>query len=235
MMDSPACTRTKSCPCPLCSKSRVHVADAFLRGPKYSRLNRIWPVHHADRGECYVGGIQAAQDEETLRQKGITHVVNCMQRPSLNTIKDVKYLNFDIENWHYALPKPIKMNDSAEDSAANAAAVLALFQPVFDFVDGAIASGTGCLIHCFAGAHRAGTTGVAFLMHTERLSAEAALALAERMRPVIAPKDYADLWHLLLLLEAGLKLRTDGGASTKGDPVDVPPGPPGRQEPAGVL
>ena len=67
LMDSPACTRTKSCPCPLCSKSRVHVADAFLRGPKYSRLNRIWPVHHADRGECYVGGIQAAQVHSVLK------------------------------------------------------------------------------------------------------------------------------------------------------------------------
>ena len=57
------------------------------------------------------------------------------------------------------------------------------------------------LIHCFAGAHRAGTTGVAWLMHAERLSAADALRVAQRCRPIIDPKSYAELYSLLLMLQ----------------------------------
>lgn len=36
---------------------------------------------------------------------------------------------------------------------------------MFDFIDNAIANGGSVLIHCLAGAHRAGTTGCACLVH----------------------------------------------------------------------
>jgi hypothetical protein len=39
------------------------------------------------------------------------------------------------------------------------------FAPVFTAVDVAIGSGKSVLIHCMAGAHRAGTVGMAVLMH----------------------------------------------------------------------
>ena len=50
-----------------------------------------------------------------------------------------------------------------------------------------------------------GTTGVAFLMQREGLSAEDAITTAQRLRPVIDPKAYADLHMLLLLLEDSLR------------------------------
>ena len=38
-------------------------------------------------------------------------------------------------------------------------------QPLFDFVDSKLGAGESVLIHCLAGAHRAGTAGTACLMH----------------------------------------------------------------------
>ena len=43
--------------------------------------------------------------------------------------------------------------------------MLKFFTPVFDFCDAAISRNEGVLIHCIAGAHRAGTTGTALLMY----------------------------------------------------------------------
>lgn len=43
------------------------------------------------------------------------------------------------------------------------------FKPLFDFIDEAIKNGDNVLIHCLAGAHRAGTVGIACLMHYAEL------------------------------------------------------------------
>lgn len=42
--------------------------------------------------------------------------------------------------------------------------VAQFFNPVHSFIDGAINDGKNVLVHCMAGAHRAGTTGVSYLM-----------------------------------------------------------------------
>jgi hypothetical protein len=65
--------------------------------------------------------------------------------------------------------------------------VLAFAQQLFDFVDAALASGGSVLIHCLAGAHRAGTTGVCCLMRHYGLSPADAIAMAQSLRPVINP------------------------------------------------
>ena len=43
------------------------------------------------------------------------------------------------------------------------------------------------LIHCLVGAHRAGTTGIAFLMHAEGLDLLTAAAAAAGCRSIIEP------------------------------------------------
>ena len=43
------------------------------------------------------------------------------------------------------------------------------------------------LIHCLAGAHRAGTTSVAYIMHAGRLDVSTALAAAKQQRSIINP------------------------------------------------
>jgi len=42
--------------------------------------------------------------------------------------------------------------------------VLRFFNPIFSFVEQQTELGNSILIHCLAGAHRAGTTGVSWLM-----------------------------------------------------------------------
>ena len=51
------------------------------------------------------------------------------------------------------------------------------FAPFFTWVDRAIEGGGNVLIHCLAGAHRAGTSGVAYLMHRTKLPAIDAIKL----------------------------------------------------------
>ncbi len=42
-------------------------------------------------------------------------------------------------------------------------------------------------IHCLAGAHRAGTTGVACLVHYAKMDVPTAIVVAKRCRPIIDP------------------------------------------------
>lgn len=67
------------------------------------------------------------------------------------------------------------------------AGVEAYLAPFFKFVDGALAAGHGVLIHCLAGAHRAGTAGVAYLMHVVPMRLAPALVAAKKLRPAINP------------------------------------------------
>jgi protein-tyrosine phosphatase len=42
--------------------------------------------------------------------------------------------------------------------------VLDFFHEVHSFIDEALESGKNVMVHCLAGAHRAGTTGVSYMM-----------------------------------------------------------------------
>ena len=55
----------------------------------------------------------------------------------------------------------------------------------FDFIDAALAKGESVLVHCLAGAHRAGTAGVLLLMHKEGLDMEEAIKAAQALRPIM--------------------------------------------------
>ena len=69
----------------------------------------------------------------------------------------------------------------------------AYFGKLFEFVEFGLGSGrNGCnvLIHCKAGANRAGAAGVACLMHLRDLDVDAATALAVACRPIVNPNGY---------------------------------------------
>ena len=76
-----------------------------------------------------------------------------------------------------------------------------LFAPVFKWVDAATSNGHNVLIHCLAGAHRAGTTAIAFLMHTHGIDVWQATRLAKKLRPCIDP--LGPFAELLIRLDAG--------------------------------
>ncbi len=59
------------------------------------------------------------------------------------------------------------------------------------------------LVHCLAGAHRAGSTGVAYLMYRNRIGHRDATRAAQLARPIINPIGL--LAQLLVEYEAALK------------------------------
>ena len=60
-------------------------------------------------------------------------------------------------------------------------------RPLLDFVDSAVVSGASVLVHCLAGAHRAGTTGCLLLMYKADMDKRTAIASAKKLRPAIDP------------------------------------------------
>jgi hypothetical protein len=93
----------------------------------------------------------------------------------------VRYLRFNVSYWR-------SCGDSTTFEPRPAAEVVQWLRgSVFSFVDGALAKGEHVLVHCLAGAHRAGTTGVLLLMHKTAMGADEATATAKALRPAIDP------------------------------------------------
>jgi len=57
--------------------------------------------------------------------------------------------------------------------------VLEFFSEVHNFIDEALNNGKNVMVHCLAGAHRAGTTGVSYMMKVGKMSFNEALRVAK--------------------------------------------------------
>jgi protein-tyrosine phosphatase len=88
----------------------------------------------------------------------------------------VKYRKFSIGRWRTDL-----------GTTPTAAATLAYFEPHLSWIENELSSGRHVLVHCLAGAHRAGTAGIASLMWLLNIPCEEAIRLAKSLRPVIQP------------------------------------------------
>lgn len=90
----------------------------------------------------------------------------------------------------------------------------AFLHTLYDFVEGALASGGSVLVHCLAGAHRAGTTGSRFffgcllLMKLVHHPPTEAVATAKKLRSAI---DLIGRFPTLLGLADGFSRRLPGG------------------------
>jgi hypothetical protein len=139
----------------------VNAIAIFLHvtsGNKWNPVDPIWK-HPNGAGTIYVGNQTAAESLDVLRGIGVTHVVNCTvgssQIPNFHEGKPgspIKYYRFPISFW----------SNHVDNSDAS---VVAFVTPVFAFIEDAVAKGENVLIHCLAGAHRAGPTGCAVLMY----------------------------------------------------------------------
>jgi len=90
------------------------------------------------------------------------------------------YFTFDIAYWRR--------------QAAISKELINFIKPVLEFITDVINRGESVLVHCLAGAHRAGTTGIICLMHFEGLLSKEAVLLAKSRRPIIEPiGDFRDL------------------------------------------
>ncbi|CAJ1441941.1 unnamed protein product [Effrenium voratum] len=154
-------------------------------------MDALWQ-HPETRAVFYVGNQTAATNLSLLQKHGVTHVVNCtdsMPNYHENYPSGIKYHRFDISSFH----RRVK-------SDADAARFV---QPMLDFVSSALADGKNVMVHCLAGAHRAGTTGCMCLMYFAQLGAkgvqrsdEEAKEVVERIKVAVSSKggDFQAAW-----------------------------------------
>lgn len=74
--------------------------------------------------------------------------------------------------------------------------VLRYVDSILDKIDEDLADGRSVLIHCLAGAHRAGTTGVLFIMGKMKVDSDEGKRIAKKLRGIINP-----IGRLVTLLE----------------------------------
>lgn len=181
----------------------LNVADPSQRYAHYTPLDPIWPepevVFPGGRERLrgtppaapaiYVGNQAASRDDEVLRAHGITHIVNCTAKLPFYHVGVFQYLRLDV------VQAPTRRRGRLQDRE-----LLAWSKTLFDFVDEALSAGGSVLVHCMAGAHRAGTAGCLLLMHLTGAGAREATRVAKSRRSCIDPIAAPEL--LLLFEEA---------------------------------
>ena len=104
-------------------------------------------------------------------------------------------MRFSIGN-HYSSPW------DAESSRG----LLRFLNPLWNFIETKLEEGHNILIHCLAGAHRAGTAAISWLMYADKLNAKDGIKLAQKRRDCISP--IGNFEKLLNTLEVALQSRT---------------------------
>lgn len=142
--------------------ARLNLDPSVITGGHYNAVDPLWQ-HPETRAVFYVGNQTAASNLPLLQKHGITHVVNCTDNmPNYHEgSSSIRYHRFDISRFH----RQVKTDADADR----------FVQAMLDFVGSALASGKNVMVHCLAGAHRAGTTGCICLMHFAQLDAKDAV------------------------------------------------------------
>lgn len=153
----------------------LNLSNEYLDGKSlYGNLDAIW--RHPETGAMvYVGNQTAARSLVTLQKHQITRVVNCTaDLPNYHASQEgIEYHRFDVSHLAYTSYHRPEMREC----------ILTMFA----FVEKALSEGQSVLVHCLAGAHRAGATGISLLMHFGNYDHNTALLLAKTARPIIQP------------------------------------------------
>ena len=171
----------------------IDITEGF-KNSQYDDLNVIY-VNPRTGYKVYCGNITAASTLSILQKNGIRYVVNCQDPSSKNyfenTKSDIRYFRFPIAHWH-------------SSSLIKQGKVFEFFKPFFSFVDSATTIGKGnVLIHCLAGAHRAGTSSCSYVLYKTKSNAQSAIKTAKTLRPIIDP--IYSLKDLLIMLEGDMR------------------------------
>ena len=159
--------------------------------------------------KLWVGSADLASDRAQLAAIECQSIVFCQDESEGSMYfadePGFRYLAFPIGLWEPPSSWPNVVPGDMSPTTPTPEALLAYFRPLFDFVSSELSEGRNVLIHCLAGAHRAGSAGIACLMQLEGLSLAAATARAKAARPVIDPIHY--LYCLLTQLEDAMNSR----------------------------
>eukprot|EP00746_Dinoflagellata_sp_MGD_P003794 gnl/MRDRNA2_/MRDRNA2_107355_c0_seq1.p1 gnl/MRDRNA2_/MRDRNA2_107355_c0~~gnl/MRDRNA2_/MRDRNA2_107355_c0_seq1.p1 ORF type:complete len:161 (+),score=34.26 gnl/MRDRNA2_/MRDRNA2_107355_c0_seq1:85-567(+) len=117
----------------------------------------------------FLGSVGAAQDEDQLRDLGISHVVNCANDVECLFPQSFKYLHCEIE-------------DGGDDDS-----IVDHFKSATDFVETARSSGGIVLVHCMMGINRSATVALAVLMNLEDWTLKRAFEHVHHCRSCVDP------------------------------------------------
>mmetsp|Transcript_91153 Transcript_91153/g.174858 ORF Transcript_91153/g.174858 Transcript_91153/m.174858 type:complete len:391 (+) Transcript_91153:57-1229(+) len=157
--------------------SRLNLDPNMSTGSPYNALDPVWRNPETG-GTLYVGNEVAAKSIALLEKHKVSHVVNCTDSIPNYHERDtgpwpITYHRFDITSHYHRV-----RNDEE---------AVRFVQPMLSFVSQALGRGQSVMVHCLAGAHRAGTTGIICLMHFAKLNPREATQLAKECRPIIDP------------------------------------------------
>eukprot|EP00035_Acanthoeca_spectabilis_P026094 m.461297 g.461297 ORF g.461297 m.461297 type:complete len:271 (-) comp22265_c0_seq1:1487-2299(-) len=174
------------------AEAEATMNKGWLAGLEVERLGQVNPLdavvtHPTTDAKIYIGNHVAARSLPILQAHNITRVVCCAP---------------ELENFHEEVPGFKYLDANPFDCGG---AVLNFFGPVFDFVEEGLTAGESALVHCWAGAHRAGTVGTACIMKFTGSTFEAALDHAQARRSVVDPEVFIEFPRLLKKLEKALK------------------------------
>ena len=179
---------------------------------RYAPLDAIY--RHAAGGVLYCGNVEAARSRPALAEANVTFVVNCTREHALFFEgRGIEYLRFPIADWW----------KGSRGRRRGAESLLAFFEPLFDFVIGALRAGANVMVHCLAGAHRAGTASCALLMRLTGCDMTTAVWAAQQRRSIISPiGSFTDLLRNLdeALTSSGLRARAIEELAAAGPPAD---------------
>lgn len=145
---------------------------------RYSPCDPLWK-HPSTGATLYVGNAVTASNRSTLRDLGITRIVNCQDvdgKDYFDGDPELQYLRFSIGLWR-SVP-------SVRDGGKG---TWQFWEPYFKFITESLRDGHNVLVHCLAGAHRAGTAGIAALMFLCNWDVKTAIPAAQRLRSAIQP------------------------------------------------
>lgn len=163
----------------------------------YDNVNPIY--RHASGATLYIGNVAFASSKPDLDAYRINRIVSCQESGENGVECDMpfasnpafEYLHFPIGRWRHGARRRGKQGWKGGvftgDVLASPANCAAYFHVLFSFVERALCSQQHVLIHCYAGAHRAGTAGIACLMYFCDLDAATATLTAQAARPAIDP------------------------------------------------
>eukprot|EP00406_Dinophysis_acuminata_P043591 CAMPEP_0179311528 /NCGR_PEP_ID=MMETSP0797-20121207/52735_1 /TAXON_ID=47934 /ORGANISM="Dinophysis acuminata, Strain DAEP01" /LENGTH=196 /DNA_ID=CAMNT_0021021309 /DNA_START=71 /DNA_END=661 /DNA_ORIENTATION=+ len=174
-------------------------ATGSTKNSAYNDADAVW-AHPETRATFFIGNISIASDKKSLLAKRIQNIVNCQDSGSENCFETdpaFSYLRFPISDWQ-------RYRGTRTEQG-----LLAYMSPLFKWIDSKLEKGENVMVHCLAGAHRAGTAGTAYVMYKTGLPADSAVAAVKRCRPFVEP--IYDFKDLLKRLETALASAGDGG------------------------
>ena len=181
---------------------------------EYNSLDPIYKRPHSP-ATIYGGDRHTASDINLLKKHRITSVVNCTRPADTGELPNycqgsncIRYYEFPIATWSYYLFPNKSREEWLEGTPPTQQELMKVrdfFQRMFQFVQDALDRNESVLVHCLAGAHRAGSCGVSLLMYFLDIELPRAVFLAKLCRPIIDP--IGSLPKVLMILDEEMKSR----------------------------